>query len=911
MIIIDGNALIHRSFHALPTTLKTKNGQISNAAYGFTSFLIKALNEIKPGYAVLTLDRKAPTFRHQAYDRYKATRSKAPAELYDQIPMIKKIVQAFAIPIFEMDGYEADDLIGTIAAEVNRRQPKVDVIIITGDLDTLQLVNERTRVYTMSRGLSEAVWYDIDRIKERFGLQAKQIIDLKALKGDASDNIPGVAGIGEKTAIELLQKFSDLDRIYENINSGEIKNRTRELLLANQATARLSRKLATIDLKVPLDFSIESARIKSFDKQAINSVFSQLEFRSLLGRILSLKQNKDVDKNELDKFQRNQKLFRYRLIKTQKDLSDWLEKIKKEKVISLDTETTSLNPLSARLLGISFSWKKDEACFVQLSKQGQAAGIDHPFLTELKKILENKELIIVGHNIKYDWQVLKNYHLEIKGRIFDTMIASYLLNPENRQHSLDALSFYEFNWEKISSDDLMDSTSRFKDFSLADPDKLGEYSCEDADFTLKLKEVLEKKLRQQGLQSLFENIELPLIPILADLERNGIMLDTAFLKKLGQDIKKKIKTLTGQIFELAGREFNLNSTQQLKQILYEEMAINPTGLKKNKTGWSTAAEELEKIKHLHPILGLIQDYRELNKLTSTYIDALPKLLNQNSGRIHTNFNQSITATGRLSSSDPNLQNIPTRTDLGRQIRRAFIVPPKRVLLSLDYSQIELRIMAHLSGDKNLLKAFQKNLDIHRSTAATINQIPLEEVTDRLRYQAKTINFGLLYGQGPHGLSRSAGLSYQEAREFIEKYFSFYPGVKKFIDDTIVSARATGYTETIFGRRRSIPDINSSETIKKKAAERMAVNSPIQGSAADIIKIAMRDVYREIESQPEEIKMLLQVHDELIFEVNEDRLKYYWPRIKEIMENIVKLKVPLIAEVASGKNWGDLKKNNIQ
>ncbi|HPT08168.1 MAG TPA: DNA polymerase I [bacterium] len=909
IIIIDGNALIHRSFHALPTTLMTKDGQITNAAYGFASFLIKALAEIKPNYAVLTLDRKAPTFRHESYDKYKATRVKAPQELYDQIPMVRKITQAFSIPIFELDGYEADDLIGTITTNINKKHPKIDVIIITGDLDTLQLVNNKTKVYTMSRGLNDSVLYDIDKIKERFGLEPKQIIDLKSLKGDVSDNIPGVAGIGEKTAVELLQNFSSLDNIYKNINNVKIKDRTKELLMKNKDMAYTSYDLATIHLNAPINFSIDEAEIKNFDKNAINTVFSELEFKSLLSRVLNLKMNKGIENNDENKFERNKKVFNYNLINDEKSFKSFLTKIKKEKIITLDTETTSLNALEAKLLGISFCWKKNEAYFVNLANYNKPANLFdktiNPWLLELKKIIEKKDLTIIGHNIKYDLQVLKNYNININGKIFDTMIASYLLNPENRQHNLDALSFSELNWEKISSDDLFINKDK-KNFAEVDVEKLSIYSCEDADCTFKLKEILEKKLIKNKLLKLFQDIEIPLIPILANMERNGILLDVVFLKKLGQKLKTDIKKLKIKIYDLAGKEFNINSTKQLKEILYEQLDINPVGIKKTKTGWSTASDELEKIKHLHPIIELLQNYRELSKLLSTYIDALPKLLNLQTKKIHTSFNQTITATGRLSSSDPNLQNIPTRTNLGNQIRQAFIASPKHVLLSLDYSQIELRVMAHLSKDKNLISAFNNNLDIHLSTAATINHLPLNEVTSTLRRQAKAINFGILYGQGPHGLSQSANISYQQAREFIDKYFASYTNVKKFIDATIKTARASNYTETMFGRRRFLPEINSSEIMKKRAAERMAINSPVQGSAADILKMAMIKIFDEIKGSSD-IKMLLQVHDELIFEVAENKVDKYCSLIKKIMENIVPLNIPLIADASIGKNWGEMKK----
>lgn len=908
IIIIDGNALIHRSFHALPTTLQTKDGKITNAAYGFASFLIKALSELKPTHAVLTLDKKAPTFRHRAYEQYKATRIKAPQELYDQIPMVKEIARAFSLPIFELDGFEADDLIGTIAKDINKKNPKIEVIIITGDTDTLQLVNKKTKVYSMSRGLTDSVLYDEEKIIERYGIKAEQLIDFKALKGDSSDNIPGVTGIGEKTAVELLQNFSTLDNIYKNINNPKIKERTKELLLKNKDMAYLSQDLVTINLSAPIIFKLEDTQIKQFDKNLINDTFSRLEFKSLLTRVLNLNFVKNDPDNNIDKFSRNKTSFNYQLINEEKKFQNFLKKIKEQKIIAIDTETNSLDSLSAKLLGISFCFKANEAYFIDLRNQSNQADLfgsqknNHNWLEKIKVIIEDESIEKIGHNIKYDLQVLENYNINIKGKIFDTMIASYLLNPENRQHNLDSLSFAELNWEKISSTELLgDKKNKFED---VDPEKLSLYSCEDVDCTFKLKEILEKKLKKEKLLELFNTMEIPLIKVLSEMERNGIMLDIGFLKKLGDKITKEINNLTKKIHDLANTKFNINSTKQLKEVLYEKLNISPTGIKKTKTGFSTAGDELEKIKHLHPIIELIQEYRELKKLSSTYVESLPQLISPLDKRIHTSFNQTITATGRLSSSDPNLQNIPTRTELGNKIRQAFTASPGKNLLNLDYSQIELRIMAHLSEDKNLISAFQNKLDIHKSTAANINKIKLEEVSYQLRQQAKAINFGILYGQGPHGLSQNAGIPYQQAREFINQYFLSYPQVKEFINKTISMASKQGYTSTMFGRIRPIPEINSSEIMKKKAAERMAINSPIQGSAADIIKMAMIKISSEIKNQTD-IKMLLQVHDELIFEVDNDKINYYYQKIKEIMENVVELKVPLLIEARSGKNWGEM------
>ncbi len=895
LIIIDGHALIHRSFHALPTTLRTKSGQITNAVYGFSSFLIKALDELKPNQAILSLDKKGTTFRHQIFKDYKANRVKAPDELYQQIPLVKEVAQAFGLPIIELEGFEADDLIGTLVKTINTQEPKTEIIIITGDSDTLQLVNPQTKVYTMSRGLNDSILYDEAKVMERFQLKPQQLIDLKALKGDASDNIPGVPGVGEKTAQELLKNFETLENIYNNINDPRIKERTRKLLLEHRELAFLSQKLVRIDSDVPISFDFNQSQLDSVDKNTLNDVFKKLEFRSLLPRILKLK---FIDKKGSDKFSRNQESFNYQLINTDTQFKSFLSELKKQSLIAFDTETNSLKALEAKLIGISFCWKADEAYFLDLRNDNLSQ-----WLQEMKSVFENEKVEKIAHNLKYDLQVLQNYNINIKGKIFDTMIASYLLNPENRQHSLDSLSFTELNWEKISSEELLgDKNNKFEDLEAK---KLALYSAEDADCTFKLQAILKKKLKQRNLLDLFEKLEIPLLKVLSDMERTGIKIDLQFLKNLGANIKKDIKIISSDIYQLSNQKFNLNSPQQLQEVLFNDLKINSVGIKKTKTGLSTASEQLDKIRDLHPIIPLIQNYRELKKLSSTYIESLPQLVNTKTNRIHSNFNQTITVTGRLSSSDPNLQNIPARTELGRQIRQAFVAGKEKYLLSLDYSQIELRVMAHLSEDESLLSAFKNKIDIHRATAAKIKNIPLEKVSNFDRQEAKAINFGIIYGQGPHGLSQSARISYQEARNFIQQYFQSYPGVKKFIDYSIATAQKKGYTNTILNRSRYIPDINSSEVLKRKAAERMAINSPIQGSAADIIKKAMIEIYQEIENQ-NDIKLLLQVHDELIFEVQESKLELYYPRIKKIMENVFKLKVPLVVEVQYGKNWGQLK-----
>jgi len=907
LIIIDGNALIHRSFHALPPTLRTKDGRLVNAVYGFTSFLLKALNEFHPEYVVLTLDKAGPTFRHEAYADYKATRVKAPDELYEQIPLVKKVAEAFNIPIFELSGYEADDLIGTICAQT-KKEKNLEKIIITGDLDTLQLIDDRTKIYTMSRGLSDSVLYGAAQVQTRYNLNPDQIIDYKALRGDPSDNIPGVKGIGEKTASELLVEFKNLAGVYAAAkkNNQKIRPRTLELLLANEMNAYLSQELATINCQAPINFSLPDIQFSTFKLDRVLNLFSELEFKSLLAKVKDLRDriNKEHDKKttpaaaDVDE-KITTKNFSYQLIDGDKKFAAFFKKLKDQKAFTLDTETSDLDPITAELLGLSFSWSKGEAYFVLSNKNR---------LAQLKPILENAKIKKYGHNLKFDWRVLKNQGVNLQGLNFDTMIASYLLNPNNRQHSLDTLVFTELGFEKISKINLADTQpgQLTIDFKNLDPEKLSPYSCEDADFTHRLVPILRKKIKEENLEDLFNTIEMPLIRVLGEMENNGIKVETALLSQLAKEVGDSLSQLEKNIYKSAQTKFNINSTKQLKEILFTKLAIPTANLKKTKTGFSTAEDELNKLHDLHPIIPLLQDYRELNKLQTTYLNALPALINTKTGRIHTSFNQTIAATGRLSSTDPNLQNIPTRTIEGRKIRRAFVAATGHRLIGFDYSQIELRLAAHISGDKKMIEAFKKGEDIHSATAAEINGVKLNEVTKTMRREAKAINFGILYGQGPHGLSQTASIPYFQAAQFIEKYFAAYPSIKKMTDRFKKEAQEKGYALTLLGRRRPIPEINSTIPVIRKSAERVAINTPLQGTAADIIKLAMVKIAELIAGQEEEIKMLLQVHDELIFEIKKNKIETYRTQIKDIMQDVLKLKVPIIVEESSGDDWGELK-----
>ncbi len=915
LIIIDGNALIHRSFHALPPTLTTRDKTIVNAVYGFSSFLLKALDELSPDYVVLTLDEKGPTFRHKKYKEYKATRKKAPDELYKQIPLVREVAKAFNIPTYSRSGFEADDLIGSIVKSLEKEK-ELEKIIITGDLDTLQLIDNTTKVYTMSRGLSDTIIYDQSRVEDRYGLKPDQIIDYKALRGDPSDNIPGVSGIGEKTATDLLQLFGTLDNLYKHIDknpeSPEIKPRTLQALKDNKDKAYLSKSLATIEKEVEINFQLEECLLLNFDIKKVKKIFLEFEFTSLVSRLEKLKifqSDKTISENKINKFKRNEEQLNYHLIDNDKDFKNFLSLLKKQTEFSFDTEASSLDIFSASLLGISFSWQAKEGYYLQLgldqSENSLFPAKKEFWLEELKPIFANKKVKKYGHNAKFDIRLLRAFSVEVENFAFDTKIAAYLINPSDRQHSLDALSLHELKWEKISGDDLLKTKTGKITYQDVKPKNMALYSCEDADCTYQLVSRLKTELKKYSLDKLYYEVELPLVKVLAHLEDNGIYIDKNKLAKLNQEISQKINKLTKEIYQHSPHEFNINSPKQLQKIIFDELDISSEKIKRTKTGFSTAFDELEKLKDLHPIIALIQNYRELSKLNNTYIEALPKLIDKKTNRLHTNFIQTVTATGRLSSVSPNLQNIPVRHEIGKQIRTAFTTKPGEKLLALDYSQIELRVAAHLANDKIMIEHFLNSQDIHLSTAAAINHIKESEVSSDLRRQAKSINFGILYGQGPHGLSQNAGITFSQAKEFIAKYFQTYEGIKDYIESTIKEAKGKNYVTTILGRRRYLPEINSQISLVKKSAERMAINTPIQGSAADIIKMAMIKIYNTYYSN-NDLKILLQVHDELIFSVKADKLKLYAKEIKNIMENIYSLKVPLIVDIKTGDNWGDLK-----
>ncbi|HNV97020.1 MAG TPA: DNA polymerase I [bacterium] len=888
-IIIDGNALLHRAWHAIPQ-LSTKDGIIVNAAFGFTSMFLKIISELKPEYICSTFDMRAKTFRHEKFANYKAKRVKQPDELYDQIPIIKEILNSFDVPIFEKSGFEADDLIGTIAEKL-RGKKDIEVYIVTGDMDCLQLVGENIKVYTFKRGITESTIYNEAAVYERYSLKSSQMIDYKALRGDVSDNIPGILGIGEKTAIELLKKFKTLDGIYKQIKNSSFSDKIKEKIINGKKDAYFSQELATIDRSVSIDFSLEKARWDFRNEKLVYDVFQKYEFKSLLSKIPKFSKARE----SLFEYRGVENSSKYHLVKTDSDFNLFYKKIYSQEEFVLDTETTSLNVFDAKLLGISFCFQAGEAYFVVYKKE---------YLDKLSKILESKR--VIGHNIKYDYEILKNYGIELKNIYFDTLISGYLLSKTDRSLKLDDLVYSELGYRMQAIEELIGKRGKSQ-LNMADVEikKVSDYSCEDADYTFRLYKKYKKQLELEKLDNLFFKLEMPLLKVLSDMELDGIMVDMNYLKKLQKDFQNKLDDLTKKIHKLAGEKFNVNSTQQLKEILFEKLKISTKGIKSTKTGFSTAASELDKMKELHPIIDLISEYREINKLQSTYVNSLIENADKNK-RIHTSFNQAVTSTGRLSSSDPNLQNIPIRSELGKKIRKVFIAKPGFSLISLDYSQIELRIVASLSKDDKMINSFKKGEDIHLRTAAEINNISLDEVSKSQRRMAKEINFGVIYGLGPRGLMQRTDLNMEESKNFIEKYFTLYKKVKNYLEKIKSFAEKNGYVCTLFGRKRYIPEIHSHAIMIKAAAERMAINMPIQGTAADLIKMAMIKISGELGAISADSRMLLQVHDELVLEVPNKDIEKVSKKVQDIMENIYDFGLPIRVEASYGSNWGECK-----
>lgn len=903
LLIIDGNALIHRSFHAIPP-LNNAKGEPVNAVFGFATTLLKAWKELKPTHIAATFDLRGLTFRHEEYKDYKATRVAAADELYAQIPTVKDMVRAFDIPIYELQGFEADDMIGTITKQAPKN---VECIILTGDMDTMQLVDKKTFVYTLRKGMSDTALYTEDGVKERYGLRPDQVIDYKALRGDPSDNIPGVKGVGEKTATELLQTFGTLEKLYteladETKKAKAIRESVREKLLMYRSDAFMSQSLATIKRDAPIEFKLDGAAIQTYDRDKVVALFKDLNFVSLVSKLPEIKVAPAAKQAAFDLAiaapAPKKEGHHYTLVNDEKTWSDFLTKLRAQKSFAIDTETTGLDPWTSKLLGLSFSWKTGEGWYVVTTPER---------LQVLKTILEDPTVEKYGHNMKFDAQVFAMNDIHLAPVSFDSMLASYVLNPSTRQHSLDALAFTEFGYEMMPIIDLIGPKGKKQLTMESVPlEKLSWYAAEDADFTWRLVERLRPKVAKVDQGGVFSKIEMPLVPVLTDMELTGITIDVEFLAEMGKTMRANLKKIEKKIYDLAGKEFNINSPLQLKEILFDRLKISTDGIGRTKTGFSTAADELEKMKDAHPIIPLISQQREMAKLLSTYIEALPLMVNKTTGRVHTDYNQAIAATGRLSSNNPNLQNIPIRTDLGAAIRKAFVAGRGKRLISADYSQIELRIIASMARDTAMMESFKNNEDIHTRTAANINGVSLDKVTPQMRRAAKAVNFGIIYGLGYVGLSQGEGISRQEAKEFIEKYFAIHTNIRKWLDATKKLAHEQGYVETLFGRRRYFPEINSSNGMFVASAERQAINAPIQGTAADLMKLAMIKVYAELPTVSPKSKLLLQVHDEIIVETPVEEVEKVSQFVKSAMENVYALEVPIKVEVGVGKNWGEAK-----
>lgn len=916
LFLIDAYALIYRSYYAFIKNPRINSkGQNTSAIFGFVNTLEEVLRKENPTHIAVVFDPPGGTFRHEAYEQYKAQREATPEDIKMSIPIIKDIIAAYNIKTLEVPRYEADDVIGTIAKLAEKES--FDVYMMTPDKDYGQLTSDNIFMYKPNFFGSGFQTLDAEAIKEKYNLSSPtQMIDLLGLMGDASDNIPGCPGVGAKTAEKLIQEYGSIENIYENVS--KIKGSLKTKLEENKEQVIFSKFLATIKIDVPIEFKKEEFEKKEIDDEKIENIFEDLEFRTLVNRVLKKEtkvapKNGPIQGNLFEEFTTNETEeikysnltnlketpHSYYLVDKEEEILDLVHKLSDLKNCSFDTETTGVDPISCQLVGMSFSFVESEAYYVPVpEKKEEALKIVNYF----KDFFENDKIIKIGQNIKYDIIVLKKYDIEVKGELFDTMIAHYLLNPELR-HNMDYLAETYLQYQTIHIDELIGPKGK-NQLSMRSVSKetIKDYACEDADITLKLKNILEEEIKNNGLEKLLYDIEFPLIYVLADMEYTGVNLGTEALAESSKSITAELLKIEAEVHQLAGEEFNLNSAKQVGEILFEKLVIVEKA-KKTKTGQYTTSEEvLEKLKDKHPIVGKILEYRGLKKLLSTYIDALPLLISPIDNKVHTSYNQTVTATGRLSSSNPNLQNIPIRDEQGKEIRRAFVADEDCIFLSADYSQIELRIMAHLSQDPHMVEAFNSGEDIHAATAAKIYKIPISEVTSDMRRKAKTANFGIIYGISVFGLAERLTIPRSESKELIDGYFESYSQVKKYMDDSINIAKEKGFVETIFGRKRFLPDINSKNAIVRGYAERNAINAPIQGSAADIIKIAMVRISKRFKEEDIQSKMILQVHDELNFNVTQSELEKVKNIVIEEMESAYKLSVPLKVDYGTGKNW---------
>jgi len=897
LFLLDGSALAYRSHFAMSrSNLSSGDGLPTGATYGFTMELKRILDRVKPRWIAVVMDTAAPTFRHEQYADYKATREKMPDDLLEQIPWIKDASRALGVPLLELDGYEADDVMGTLArrAEADGKR----VFLVSGDKDFMQLVSDKIRIYNIMKRNVDLEIQGAGEVLEKFGVTPDRVIDVLGLMGDSSDNVPGVPGIGEKTAKKLIHKYGSMEALLDD-PSEDLSPKIRSALQDNREIGLLSKQLVTIDVETPIGVTIDELEYAGPDRPFGAKLFAKLGFQSLVEEMKERTEVADVSSD-------------YHIVRTLEELDDLIKRMSAAPLYAVDTETTSLKWRQARLVGVSFADGPGQAWYVPMNldppiiEDAFGAWRGEAVLEHLRPLLEDPRIAKCGQNIKYDMMVLRTSGVRMAGVRTDTMIAAYLLEPQRRERNLDALSLRHFDHVKVKTEELIGKGKNQLTMDMLPIDDVGTYACEDADFTWRLADLFLGRMEAEGLLSLHDEVEMPLVEVLCDMEEAGVRVDRDLLKQMAKGLQKQADELEERIRDIAeDNSLNVNSPRQLGEVLFgrlkihEEIGYKP---KKTKTGWATGQEVLEALS-AHPLPKLILEYRGLTKLLSTYINALPLLVDEEDGRIHTSFNQTIAATGRLSSSDPNLQNIPIRTETGRKIREAFLpAADGDLLLAADYSQVELRIMAHLSGDENLIQAFQAGADIHSDTASRIFGVDPAEVDVTMRSRSKAINFGILYGMGPQRLARETGLTLEEAKAFIARYFDAFPAIRGFVDGLKEFTRSKGYAQTIMNRKRPLPDINSSNGMLRSQAENMAVNTPIQGSAADILKVAMVRVAGRLKDGGFEARMILTVHDELVLDLPAAELDPVRDLVIEEMEGAADLAVPLKVEVGVGANW---------
>ena len=914
LFLLDAYALIYRSYYAFIRNPRINSkGKNTSAIMGFCNTLNEVLTKEQPTHIGVAFDPHGPTFRSEAYPAYKAQREATPEDIKASVPIIKDILNAYHIPILEAEGFEADDVIGTLATQASKEG--ITTYMLTPDKDYGQLIHDNVYMYRPRHGGGYEIMGEKE-VEEKYGIPSPiQVIDLLALMGDSADNFPGCPGVGEKTASKLINQFGTVEELLSRTD--ELKGALKKKVEDHVEDIRMSKFLATIRTDVPIKLDLEKLKLVDPDNDTLAQLFTELEFKSFANRLVNKDKKTKQDVNEqLNLFavnaDNNQEAVKnasfesiktieheYKLIEGKEDSQKLCDYLLTNKNVSIDTETTSTNAIEAKLVGLSFAVEEKKAFYVAIPKNREQALI---IVNIFKPLYENEEIEKIGQNLKYDIEVLRNYGVTVKGKMFDTMIAHYLIQPE-LYHNMDYLAEVYLNYQTIHIEELIGPKGK-KQRNMSDlsPEAVYEYAAEDADITLRLKNELEPKLKECGAEELFYNIEMPLMPVLAEMEMNGVKLDTASLQESSNIFNERLAIIEKRIYELAGETFNIASPKQVGEILFEKLHIVEKAKKTKRGQYVTSEEVLQELKHKNEIVERILEYRGLKKLIGTYVDALPKLINPETGHIHTSFNQTVTATGRLSSSDPNLQNIPVRGEDGKEIRKAFVPEEGCKFFSADYSQIELRVMAHLSGDKNMIEAFREGYDIHAATAAKIYKKPIEEVSRDERTKAKRANFGIIYGITVFGLAERLDIDRKEARQLIDDYFNTFPQVREYMDKSIANAREKGYAETFFHRRRYLPDINSRNATVRGFAERNAINAPIQGSAADIIKVAMIRIYERFKREDIRSKMILQVHDELNFSVYPDEQEKVERIVLEEMQNAYPLDVPLVADAGWGANW---------